>query len=267
MTDGTYTVNETAEDARNYRMHVGLDLRGPIPDLLHVVEDAAGVAVSILDLPDGVSGAYTCEEGQGFAFVNMNDVVVRQRFTLAHELAHHVYRDASIIDPELNVFGSPKSMRERRANTFAAEFLIPLQAVNAWMEARGATEVDLRLVVELASFFRVSARTALIRLQLARFVDPNEPPGKALDASIESKEHTRLAKRLGIEEVPDALSDIKRKGLQRAPAKMWEYAVIGYERGLLTVERIAEALHKTPAAVQDGLDDLGIAPSLDDPDY
>jgi Zn-dependent peptidase ImmA (M78 family) len=267
VTNGSRPVNEAAEDACKYRVQIGLDLRGPIPDLLHVIEDVVGLAVGIIDLPSGVSGAYTREERQGFAFVNVNDSVVRQRFTLAHELAHHAYQDTAIIDAESNVFGSPKSMRERRANIFAAEFLIPLQAVSAWMEARGETEVDLRLVVELASFFRVSAKTALIRLQLDRFVDSNGALGRTLDAAIESKEHRRLARRLGIEEAPDALSNINRLGVQRAPAKMWEYAVVGYERGLLTVERIAQATHKTAAAVQGELDDLGIAPPLDDPDY
>jgi Zn-dependent peptidase ImmA (M78 family) len=267
VTNGVHPVNEDAEQARQYRVRVGLDLRGPIPDLLHVAEDVAEVAVSVIDLPEGVSGAYTYEEGQGFAFVNVNDSVVRQRFTLAHELAHHVYKDAAIIDPESNVFGSPKSPRERRANTFAAEFLIPLQAVNAWMEARGASNVDLRLVVELASFFRVSAKAALIRLQLARFIDAAGPLGKVLDASVESGEHTRLSRRLGIEEAPDALSEIKKRDVPRVPAKMWEYAVVGYERGLLTVERIAEAVYKTPADVKAELDDLGIAPPPDDPDY
>ena len=267
MTDAIHRVNEAAEAARSFRVRVGLDLRGPIPDLLRVAEAVAGLAVSIIDLPAGVAGAYTFEEGQGFAFVNAADVVVRQRFTLAHELAHHVFKDTAIIDSEASVFGSPSSPRERRANTFAAEFLIPLQAVNSWMEAREATTVDLRLIVELASFFRVSAKTTLIRLQLARFVDSAADLGHALGAAIDNGDHLRLAKRLGVEEMPDAMTEIKRVGVSRAPAKMWEYAVIGYERGLLTSERIAEAIFMTPAEVQADLDDLGIEPPVEDPDY
>ena len=267
MTEGALLVNEAAEAARQYRVHLGLDLRGPIPDLLYLVEDAAGLAVNVLDLPAGVSGAYAYEEGLGFAFLNLNNPVVRQRFTLAHELAHHVHKDTAVIDPESNVFGSPKAPRERRANIFAAEFLIPLQAVNAWMEARGTPPVDLRLVLELASFFRVSAKVALIRLQLARVVDLGEPLGKGFDAAIEAGQHLQLARRLGIEEAPDALWEIKHRALPRAPGKLWEFAVVGYERGLLTVERIAQAIHRTPAEVQAELDELGIAPPVDEPDF
>ena len=35
---------------------------------------------------------------------------------------------------------------------FAAEFLVPLQAVQAWMIARGNADVTLRTVVELAVY-------------------------------------------------------------------------------------------------------------------
>lgn len=267
MTDAAFRVNEAAERARQFRVRMGLDLRGPIPDLLHVVEDVAELAISVIELPDGVSGAYAHEEGQGFAFVNARDQVVRQRFSLAHELAHHVYEDTAVIDSEEVVFGSPKAPRERRANTFAAEFLVPLQAVSAWMEARRAGRVDLRLVVELASFFRVSAKAALIRLQLARFVEATSALAISLDASIDSGEHLRLARRLGIEEAPDALSEIKMGGQPRAPAKMWEYAVVGFERGLLSVERIAAALHMSPSTVASRLEDLDIRLPEDDPDF
>ena len=63
---------------------------------------------------------------------------MRQRFTLAHELGHHAFADGAIIDTADAVFGSTLSPVERRARTFAAQFLIPLRAVSAWMEARRA---------------------------------------------------------------------------------------------------------------------------------
>lgn len=65
-----------------------------------------------------------------------------------------MYKDTAVIDLESNVFGSPREPRERRANVLAAEFLVPIQAVTAWMEARALPPVNLRLVVEMASFFR-----------------------------------------------------------------------------------------------------------------
>ena len=259
--------NADAEKARTFRSHLGLDLRGPIPDLLHVVENSAGLAVSVIHLPEGVSGAYALEDEQGFAFLNMDIPVVRQRFTLAHELAHHVFSDSAIVDSEANVFGSPASPHERRANTFAAEFLIPLQAVHAWMDARGSSEADERLIIELAAFFRVSAKVALIRLELTRHLDSNSSLGKRLNHWVDAGEHLRYGQRLGVEEAPDSLSAIKKERKPRAPAKMWEYAVIGYERGLLTADRIAQALHMTAADVRAELERLGVSPPEDEPDY
>jgi len=71
-------------------------------------------------------------------------------------------------------------------------------------------------------------------LQLARCIDPDGPARKSLDAAIESNEHIRLAAAPRRWEAPDALSEIKTGGLPRVPARLWEYAVVGYERGLLT---------------------------------
>ena len=265
MSDQIHSVNVAAQKARDYRTHIGLDATGPVPDLLRVVEDVAGVAVSVIDLPNGVSGAYTFEEGLGFAFVNLKEPVVRQRFTLAHELAHHAFEDRGVVDSERAVFGEPTNANERRAQTFSAEFLVPLRAVSAWVEARAASDVTLRLVVELASYFRVSAKVALVRLHLARLV--SEAQESELSNAINRGEHLTLAKRVGIEEAPDSLSEIKSRGRPRTPARMWEYAVGGYEQGLLSVERIAQAVHSTPEEVQALLDELGVTPREDEPDY
>jgi len=261
-----HSVNVDAQSARDYRTHVGLDATGPVPDLLRVVEDVAGLAVSVIALPSGVSGAYTIEEGVGFIFVNLDDSVARQRFTLAHELAHHVYDDGGIVDLEETVFGETSIRRERRAQTFSAEFLVPLRAVSTWMDVRDASDVTLRLIVELASYFRVSAPVALIRLQLAHFIDQQSRTYIDLSEAIDRGEHLRLAKRLGIEEAPDSLSKIKSRCQPRAPAKMWEYSVVGYEQGLLTVDRIAQAMHSVPEKVLARLDDMGVVAPEDEPD-
>jgi Zn-dependent peptidase ImmA (M78 family) len=258
--------NEGAQKAREWRTRLGLGLSGPVPDVLHAVEVLAGVAVSVLELPGGVSGAYTMQEDQGFAFLNSSEPAVRQRFTLAHELGHHAFADGATIDTEDAVFGSSISPVERRARTFAAEFLVPLRAVSAWMETRDAAEVSLRTVVELACCFRVSAETALIRLRLARCLE-SDRVHQQLHEAVRRCEHLRLQQRLGIEEPADSLTQIKQRGGSRPPARMWEYALSGYEQGLLSVDRMAAALFSTPGAVQGVIDELGIEQAPGDPDY
>lgn len=258
-------MTEAAQQAQAARARLGLALDGPVPDLLRAVEDGGGLAVSVLDLPDGISGAYARRQGQGFAFVSLREAAVRQRFTLAHELGHHEFRDGGVMDSSANVFGRPTAVRERRANAFAAEFLAPLAAVQRWMQAHPESDVSLVTVVALASWFRVSAQTALYRLSAARLVGAKTV--HALERAIQSGEHTRVARRHQIADLPDQLSQIHDSGTPRLPSRLWADAVTGYERGLLTPERIAAAVGRSTSEVEAELAALGVHPPDDEPDY
>ena len=56
-------------------------------------------------------------------------------------------------------------------------------------------------------------------------------------------------------------------GRPRTPRRLWAGAVIGYERGLLTPERIAQAVGRDTVEVEAELDALGVHPPADEPDY
>lgn len=258
-------MTDAAQQAQAARARLGLALDGPVPDLLRAVEDSAELAVSVIDLPDGISGAYARRRGQGFAFVNLRDAPVRQRFTLAHELGHHEFRDGGVVDSSADVFGRPTTVRERRANAFAAEFLVPLAAVQRWMQAHADEDVSLVTVVALASWFRVSAQVALYRLSAARLIGTRTV--HAFAQAIQSAEHTQVARRRQIADLPDQLSQIHDSGRPRLPGRLWADAVAGYERGLLTVERIAEAVGRSAREVETELSALGVHPPHDEPDY
>lgn len=257
-------MSEAAQQAQAARARLGLALDGPVPDLLRAVEDG-GLAVSVIDLPEGISGAYARRQGQGFAFVSLREAAVRQRFTLAHELGHHEFRDGGVMDSSANVFGRPTAVRERRANAFAAEFLAPLAAVQRWTQARAEADVSLVTVVALASWFRVSAHVALYRLSAARLVSAKAVG--TLEQAIQSGEHARVARRHQIADLPDQLSQIHDSGTPHLPSRLWTDAVTGYERGLLTPERIAEAMERTTSEIEAELSALGVHPPDDEPDY
>jgi Zn-dependent peptidase ImmA (M78 family) len=120
------------ESAR--RLLAACDIRTPPVDL-RVVVAHLGIAYHEADLPATVS-AYCCEnEGKRHAFVNRRDHPHRQRFSLAHEIGHlelfHdvrlVLRDAVDIDhPPVPTRSRTSDPREREANMFAGELLVPL---------------------------------------------------------------------------------------------------------------------------------------------
>ncbi len=224
------------------RQRLGIGQDGPVPDLVDLIEEAAGLPISVLPLPEGIAGAYGKKSGCAFVFVNSSDYPVRRRFTLAHEFGHHCLGHEGVVDPEGDVFGRPRNPREAAANSFAANFLAPATAVHNWLTARGQPAVDLELVVRLAVFFRISAQAARIQLHEVGYL-PSSAHRTGLDRQIADGEHKQLERSLDIREELDILS-VERipLGGQRLPGRMMRNARTAYQAGLLSAERLAELL-------------------------
>ncbi len=84
--------------------------------------------------------------------VNIDEGVLRQRFTLAHELGHWAlgHEDAPR-DISTNFSSAQSSPMERAANQFAAELLMPANAVAKLVRSGQFSSVD-----DLATAFQVS---------------------------------------------------------------------------------------------------------------
>lgn len=72
------------------RRELDVRVEDPLPCVLRLAEDLAGLDVVVAPLPAGVSGFYLPRAKRGLIAVNGTHAVVRQRFTIAHELGHHV---------------------------------------------------------------------------------------------------------------------------------------------------------------------------------
>jgi len=90
-----------------------------------------------------------------YIHVSPRDSLVRQRFTIAHELGHLLlhpesthYRDATFAGTRLEI----------EANRFAADLLMPMWMIDAAVEAHGAD------VKRLARMFQVSEAAMDLRL-------------------------------------------------------------------------------------------------------
>jgi Zn-dependent peptidase ImmA (M78 family) len=134
---------------------------------LRVVVAHLGIAYHEADLPPTVS-AYCCEhEGKRYAFVNRREHPHRQRFSLAHEIGHlelfhdirFVVQEAVDIDhPPVPTGRRTSDPREREANIFAGELLVPL----AMLKKMSVDGLDLE---RFGRIFNVSQEVVAIAVQ------------------------------------------------------------------------------------------------------
>jgi Zn-dependent peptidase ImmA (M78 family) len=109
------------------------------------------------------SGKIECKSGNDCSItLNALHPETRQRFTLAHEIAHYIlHRNIigdGITDNGVYRSGRPEPI-EREANRYAAEILMP------WRLVREKYHAGARSSAELANEFGVSTAVADIRLK------------------------------------------------------------------------------------------------------
>jgi Zn-dependent peptidase ImmA (M78 family)/transcriptional regulator with XRE-family HTH domain len=152
------TVAGGARLAEIVREELGLG-RAPIRDLPALVERHFGLGSVTWPVGKSVSGL--CAHGADVAvmLVSSSFPVGHQRFTAAHELAHHLVGDPRevIIESDFAVNTPP----ERRANAFAAALLMPADGLR---EVAGGRPVDDVILAELMREFGVSYTALLYRL-------------------------------------------------------------------------------------------------------
>jgi Zn-dependent peptidase ImmA (M78 family) len=232
--------NTGAKRAREARADLGYAREGPLPDVLAAIEDRGGAHVVVLELPHGVAGAYLARPQRPLLLVNGHQALARQRFTLAHEFGHHRMRHATVVDEQRAISGQLHDPHEVRANAFAAEFLMPRDAVEAWgcTEVRGP--VTLEDVLVLACEYGVSAQAARYALQNARVLTDARRCAQ-LDEEIAGELHVELGQRLGLELPYDELADAAGR-LPRIPSALRNSALGDLLAGAIGVEQLAARL-------------------------
>jgi Zn-dependent peptidase ImmA (M78 family) len=160
----------------------------PVP----VVDIAKDLGIEVFltkRFKDAKSGEITKEDGTYKIYLNANHPYTRNRFTLAHEIAHYKF-DRDFLDqeeeiedfagktftiPSLERTKTEHDERELKADQFAAELLMPEdEFVRIWEQK--AT------IQEVASFFEVSEHAAEVRarvIQEKRLREGSEEPVQA----------------------------------------------------------------------------------------
>lgn len=130
------------------------------------------------DFEDSVSGVLVIKDNQGIIGVNTNHHPNRQRFTIAHELGHYllhpgesgVFMDRSPVFFRDSSSSEGGDQREREANAFAAELLMPREDLTELLEGRHIDAFNEVSVRRLSARFGVSAQALTIRLTTLGFV-------------------------------------------------------------------------------------------------
>jgi Zn-dependent peptidase ImmA (M78 family) len=248
--------NTGAKRGREARADLGLGSDGPLDDLLTVVEDA-GAHVVVLDLPDGVAGAYIAKPDCPLLFVNGAQWIARQRFTLAHEFGHHRMEHDSVVDQQVAISGYLHDPNEVCANAFAAEFLMPRRAIARW----GADNVrgdqpTLEHVCVLAAQYGVSAQAARYALEAADVLTSARRK-RQLDQEIAEELHVDLFRQQGLEPLEDELAAASARR-PRIPRALRDTALGDLLAGTVDVDGFAARVNAQPNEVEAMLAALGL---------
>ena len=145
------------------------------------VEDVAkhlGLRVLSMELEEDVSGLLITKPDMACIVIREGDHLVRQRFSIAHEIAHfylkhqfepgeHVHVDRGHrISHRDKRSSAGTNHKEIEANQFAASLLMPSQLVMESIKSLKTEELYDEHVTKLAKEFNVSEQAMTIRLSV-----------------------------------------------------------------------------------------------------
>ncbi len=145
------------------------------------VEDVAkhlGLRIISMELEEGVSGLLITKPSKSCIAVREGDPPARQRFSIAHEIAHfclrhqfepgeHVHVDRGHLISQRNRQSSTgTNLKEVEANQFAACLLMPAALIRASIRELGTEELYDAHITALAEKFKVSEQAMTIRLSV-----------------------------------------------------------------------------------------------------
>jgi Zn-dependent peptidase ImmA (M78 family) len=219
------------------RDEAGLHAEDVVPDIVEVIE-RLGIPVAISPFgSEGPDGLYVQEGDDRLIVLNSGKYLPRFRFTGAHELGHATYEDHPHLDVDIH---AGISHAEKRANAFAASFLLPRRALNLRCPTR--SHIDPNFALNLAAEFGVSYPALIYRLHNVGLISG--------------------ATRNGLLEAPAAVAMEKLRGHPgnevRLPAEFVRRAQKAYEGYEITFLRFSELLRRDTEDLAAALQGSGI---------
>ncbi|MDG6108153.1 ImmA/IrrE family metallo-endopeptidase [Dactylosporangium aurantiacum] len=222
----------------------------PLGDLVALIEHSAGLDVAVLDVGPDEHGLTMRDPKRGAVFIGVARTrhPMRQRSTLAHELAHVVFGDWA--DNTTCDWSAP-SPTESRANAFARHLLVPVDGLKALLA--GTHQINLATLSAVVQWFLVSPQIAAIALEQAEYIDADT---KRDWMSVTAPQ---LAVRFGWGDQYRMLQS--ETDQRRAPQRLLARAIRGYTEGVVSAQTIATLQGITAAQVLAELREAGIFPA------
>ncbi len=161
-------------------------IRSPSVNVEQIVRDL-GIQVQKDSVVDSLSGYLVRKTDTGKALIGVNSdhPPARQRFTIAHELAHYLLHEGEVVHYDgdrrgfavnLRSEGSSESKKdlEREANLFAAELLMPARFLESDPRIQRIDLLDdkNKVLKEVARDYQVSKEALTYRLANLQLIDP-----------------------------------------------------------------------------------------------
>jgi Zn-dependent peptidase ImmA (M78 family) len=197
-------------------------------DLPRLIEDVFGIDVAVEDLGEQFDGLAASRPEARMILANACKVPARQRFTLAHELAHLLAGDDQGVHLDKDVYEAGGKPSEGRANAFAAAFLMPDGLLRERIGDAGLTLDELG---SLAFELMVSPSSLAYRLSNLRLVDAGT---RDRLARVTEKEAARQAGR-----TDELARRLIRSCGARPPGLLARDAFAAYEAGQATLRPYA----------------------------
>lgn len=226
----------------------------PLGDLVAIVEQAAGVDVAVLDVGPDEHGLTMRDPDRGTVLIGVARTLhpMRQRSTLAHELAHVVFEDWQDVDSRHDAASnwSDRRPQEIRADAFARHLLLPVAGLTTLLGNQ--QNLTLAALSSIVQRFLVSPAIGAIALHQAAYIDAaTKQDWMALTSS-------RLATKFGWADQYRALQ--AESNQRRAPQRLLARAIAGYQAGVLSARAIATLRGLPLSQVKSELEDAGVIP-------
>ncbi len=140
---------------------------------IKAVAKKKGATIKPYDLGEKISGMLFIKDSEGIISYNPTESMVRQRFTVAHELGHfllHRKTQDIFVDKQFQVHfrnensATGQDIQELEANAFAAAILMPKDLLLTEIKKHNFDLGDESAMKELAKLFNVSLQAMTFRM-------------------------------------------------------------------------------------------------------